>query len=107
MVSCKPKFPLSIDTTISQTNTDSLYRGFNLAQSSRHNIGYAVVIVIVFGLLIAAALFQMRRRRRQEAFNTPAAQNFRNGEYPQPSANEIPLQPTYGPPPAYDRPTGA
>ncbi|KAI4205826.1 MAG: hypothetical protein LQ350_000011 [Teloschistes chrysophthalmus] len=81
--------------------------GFNLAIASHHNIGYAIIVLIVVVILFGAAFFQMRRRRRQEAFNTPAAQNFSNA-YNNPSyTNDIPLQPSSGRPPAYERPLGA
>ncbi|KAI4105639.1 MAG: hypothetical protein L6R37_002627 [Teloschistes peruensis] len=81
--------------------------GFNLAVASHHNIGYAIIVLIVVIILFGAAFFQTRRRRRQEAFNTPAAQNFSNA-YNNPSyTNDIPLQPSSGRPPAYGRPLGA
>ncbi|KAL8950056.1 MAG: hypothetical protein Q9222_003879 [Ikaeria aurantiellina] len=81
--------------------------GFNLAIASHHNISYAIVVLIIIIILFGAAYLQMRRRRRQEAYNTPAAQNFQNA-YNNPSyGNSIPLQPSNGPPPAYGRPNGA
>ncbi|KAL8678319.1 MAG: hypothetical protein Q9186_005309 [Xanthomendoza sp. 1 TL-2023] len=81
--------------------------GFNLASASHHNIGYATVVVIVVLVLFGLAFFMMRRRRRQEAFNTPAAQNFQSAYNAPSRGNDIPLQPSYGPPPAYQRPMGA
>lgn len=82
------------------------HRGFDLAQS-RKNVGYAIVIVLMAIILFGGGYWQLRRRRRQEAFNTPSAQNFRSSYHPQPSSNDIPLQPTYDPPPGYGRPMGA
>ncbi|CAL8584481.1 hypothetical protein XPA_010075 [Xanthoria parietina] len=78
--------------------------GFNLASASHHNTAYAIIIGIVIAILFGLAFFLTRRRRRQEAFNSTSAQNFRNA-YNGPE-NGIPLQPSYGPPPAYGRPTG-
>ncbi|KAI4253080.1 MAG: hypothetical protein L6R42_007714, partial [Xanthoria sp. 1 TBL-2021] len=76
--------------------------GFNLASASHHNTAYAIIIGIVIAILFGLAFFLTRRRRRQEAFNSTPAQNFRNA-YNGPE-NGIPLQPSYGPPPAYGRP---
>lgn len=80
------------------------FLGFNLAQSSRHNIGYAIVIALVAVILGGGGYWQVRRRRRMAVFQTPAAVNFRRGE--EEEAGGIPLQQGYGPPPAYGRTGG-
>ncbi|KAL8755624.1 MAG: hypothetical protein Q9184_004739 [Pyrenodesmia sp. 2 TL-2023] len=83
------------------------FLGFNLAQSSRHNIGYAIVIVLVTLILGGGGYWQVRRRRRMDVFDTPAAVNFRRGNEEGTTNNDIPLQQGYGPPPAYGRPVGS
>ncbi|KAL8805733.1 MAG: hypothetical protein Q9182_001766 [Xanthomendoza sp. 2 TL-2023] len=81
--------------------------GFNLASASHHNIGYAIVVLIVVLILFGLAFFMVRRRRRQEFFNTPAARNFQSAYNTPSHGNDIPLRPSYGAPPAYQRPMGA
>ncbi|KAI4183649.1 MAG: hypothetical protein L6R41_005285 [Letrouitia leprolyta] len=77
--------------------------GFNLALTPRRSIGYAIVIFVIILLLCGATYFQIRRRRRQEAHKTPAAHNFLSAYNGPSSTTDIPLQPGYGPPPAYGR----
>ncbi|KAL8752364.1 MAG: hypothetical protein Q9184_005759 [Pyrenodesmia sp. 2 TL-2023] len=83
------------------------FLGLNLAQSSRHNIGYAIVIVLVALILGGGGYWQVRRRRRMDVFDTPAAVNFRRGDEEGTTNNDIPLQQGYGPPPAYGRLVGS
>ncbi|KAL8996380.1 MAG: hypothetical protein Q9169_004103 [Polycauliona sp. 2 TL-2023] len=78
--------------------------GFELASASHHHRAYAIAIALVIVILFGLGVLLTRRRRRQEAFNSTPAQNFRNA-YHGPD-DGIPLQPSYGPPPAYGRPMG-
>jgi hypothetical protein len=74
-----------------------------------------LVIVVIAALVIAAAIYwNSRRQRRRGAYQTPAAQNFRQANLSQAYIapefqNDIPLEygaPPHGPPPGYAGPQG-
>ncbi|KAI4165961.1 MAG: hypothetical protein LQ342_000392 [Letrouitia transgressa] len=97
---------LSLSHFYNRTSLTSDISGFNLASASRHNIGYGIVIAVVFLILAGAYFLQMRRRRHREVYETPAARNFQSAYSSQPYGNDIPLDQRAGPPPAYGRPVG-
>ena len=85
-------------------HANDMDRGFNLALSSRHNVGYGIVIAIVFIILAGAYFLLNRRRRRQKVYETPAARNFQSGLPPQQYGGDFALQEREAPPPGYSRP---
>lgn len=73
--------------------------GFSFASNTRGAIilGVATLLMIIF--VFSVIFFTRRRKMRKGAMNTPAAQNFREGNMgggPAPYGPQSPSMPSYG-----------
>ena len=54
--------------------------GFHFARNDRGIIGFVVITVIMLVFVSSIVFFARRRKSRRQAYNTAAAQNFREGQ---------------------------
>lgn len=72
--------------------------GFRFASNTRGAIVLAIAALLMIIFVVSVVFFSRRRKMRKGAMNTPAANNFREGQMggPAPYGPQSPSMPSYG-----------